>query len=451
MSIKNKDIFENAPIPKAVATLALPTMLSMLVTIFYNMADTFFVGQTGDPNQVAAVSLAMPVFILIMAVGNIFGVGGSSYISRSLGEGKLEEVKKTSAFCFYIGIAAGLVVMVFFLLAMNLVLKLIGADANTFDFAKEYLFYIALGSVFIVISTAFGNIVRAEGAAKVSMTGMMIGTVVNIVLDPIMILSLNMGVAGAAIATIIGNISSTVFYIIYIKKGNTILSINRHHLKITSRIVRNVVSIGIPASLNSVLMSFSNIILNNLLVSYGNNPVAAMGVAMKANMLVVFIQMGLGMGVQPLIGYCYGSKNIKRLKGVMKFSMLCNVIIGTVITICYFFSADSIVKIFIQDQQVVEYGARMLKVLMLSGPVIGIMFVFSFSFQAMGKAIQSLILSISRQGFVFLPVVIIANKFFGLDGIVFAQPVADIVSILIALVMFIQIISAAHKKYGDVE
>lgn len=158
MSIKNKDIFENAPIPKAVATLALPTMLSMLVTIFYNMADTFFVGQTGDPNQVAAVSLAMPVFILIMAVGNIFGVGGSSYISRSLGEGKLEEVKKTSAFCFYIGIAAGLVVMVFFLLAMNLVLKLIGADANTFDFAKEYLFYIALGSVFIVISTAFGNI-----------------------------------------------------------------------------------------------------------------------------------------------------------------------------------------------------------------------------------------------------------------------------------------------------
>ncbi len=449
MSIKNKDIFENAPIPKAVATLALPTMLSMLVTIFYNMADTFFVGQTGDANQVAAVSLAMPVFILIMAVGNIFGVGGSSYISRSLGEGKLEEVKKTSAFCFYIGIVSGLVVMVFFLLAMNIVLKLIGADPNTFDFAKEYLFYVALGSVFIVVSTAFGNIVRAEGAAKVSMTGMMIGTVVNIVLDPIMILTLNMGVAGAAIATIIGNISSTIFYIVYIKKGNTVLSINRHYLKITSRIVRNVVTIGIPASLNSVLMSFSNIILNNLLVSYGNNPVAAMGVAMKANMLVVFIQMGLGMGVQPLIGYCFGSGNINRLKGVMKFSMLCNVIIGTIITVAYFFSADSIVKIFIQDQQVVEYGAKMLKVLMLSGPVIGIMFVFSFSFQAMGKAIQSLILSISRQGFVFLPVVVIANKLFGLDGIVFAQPVADIVSIIIALVMFIQIIASEHKKHGE--
>ncbi len=443
----NKDVFEKQSVPKAVATLALPTILSMLVNVFYNMADTFFVGQTGDANQVAAVSLTMPIFMFIMAVGNIFGVGGSSYISRSLGEGKYEEVKKTSAFCFYMGIAAAIVVMIIFFVFMDPIVKGIGADENTYGFAKQYLTYIAAGSIFVVISMAFGNIVRSEGAAKVSMAGMMLGTVVNIVLDPIMILSMGMGVAGAAIATVIGNISTVIFYLIYLKKGKTILDISKSHFKITPKIVKNVLTIGIPASITNVLMGLSNVILNSLLVVYGNNPVAGMGVAMKANMLVVFVQMGLAMGTQPLVGYCFGSGNIKRLNSVMKFSMLCNVIMGSILTAVYYFSADTIVQIFISDAEVIKYGAQMLKALMLSGPVIGVMFVFSFSFQAMGKAIQALILSVSRQGFVFLPVVIIASKVLGLDGIIFAQPIADIASLLLAFIMFVQIIEKAKKHH----
>lgn len=443
----NKDVFENKSVPAAVAALAVPTVLSMLVTVFYNMADTFFVGQTGDANQVAAVSLAMPVFLFIMAVGNIFGVGGSSYISRSLGEGKHEEVKRTSAFCFYAGIAAGLVVMLLFFIFVDPVLSVIGADENTFGFAKKYLVYVAVGAVFIVLSNAYGNIIRAEGAAKVSMTGMMLGTVVNIVLDPVMILWMNMGVSGAAIATVIGNIATVVYYFIYLRRGKTVLSVSRSHFKVTKRIVKNILTIGIPASLNNVLMSCSNIILNMLLVVYGNNPVAGMGVAMKANMLVVFVQMGLAMGTQPLVGYCFGSGNIKRLNSVMRFSILCNVIMGSVLTACYYFGAESIVKVFISDEEVIRYGAQMLRALMLSGPFIGIMFVFSFSFQAMGKAVQSLVLSISRQGFVFLPVVLIASRVMGLDGIVFAQPIADIVSLVIALLMFVQIIRKAKKNH----
>ena len=443
----NKDVFEKQSVPKAVATLALPTILSMLVNVFYNMADTFFVGQTGDANQVAAVSLTMPIFMFIMAVGNIFGVGGSSYISRSLGEGKYEEVKKTSAFCFYMGIAAAIVVMIIFFVFMDPIVKGIGADENTYGFAKQYLTYIASGSIFVVISMAFGNIVRSEGAAKVSMAGMMLGTVVNIVLDPIMILYLGMGVAGAAIATVIGNISTVIFYLIYLKKGKTILDISKSHFKITKKIAKNVFTIGIPASITNVLMGLSNVILNSLLVVYGNNPVAGMGVATKANMLVIFVQMGLAMGTQPLVGYCFGSGNIKRLNSVMKFSMLCNVIMGSVLTAVYYFSADKIVQIFISDAEVIKYGAQMLKALMLSGPVIGVMFVFSFSFQAMGKAIQALILSVSRQGFVFLPVIIIASKIWGLDGIIFAQPIADIASLLLAFIMFLQIIEKAKKHH----
>ncbi|MCD7800782.1 MAG: MATE family efflux transporter [Ruminococcus sp.] len=445
----NIDVFEKYSVPKAVFTLATPTMLSMLVTIFYNMADTFFVGQTNDANQVSAVSLATPIFTIIMAVGNIFGIGGSSFISRALGQGNRNKVKNISSFCFYGAIIAGAIMMVLFFCFMNPILTLIGTSEGTIEYAREYLKYLFMGTIFIVLSYAFGNIVRGEGNAKISMAGMMIGTVVNIILDPIMIIALNMGVTGAAIATVIGNICSVIFYIIYFIKGNTILSISPKDFT-TKRIVKGVLLIGIPASLNNVLMSLSNIILNRFLYSYGDNAIAGMGVAMKANMLVVMLQLGLGAGIQPLVGYNFGSGNYKRMKNVMNFAMIVNVAIGTILTLIYLLFTENIVEIFIEDENVVAFGVQMLRALMLSGALIGIMFVFSFSFQAMGKAIPSLILSISRQGFVFLPVILIGSKLFGLQGIIYAQPIADLVSLLIALAMFL-IISKQMKNDNEIQ
>ena len=304
-------------------------------------------------------------------------------------------------------------------------------------FAENYLRYIGFGAVFVVLSNAFGNVVRGEGAAKASMFGMMLGTIVNIILDPIMILGMHMGVAGAAIATIIGNICSTVYYVIYLTGKKTILSISIRNFSMGEKIFKDVFSIGLPASINNVLMSTANIILNNFLVSYGDTPVAAMGVAMKANMLVVMLQLGLGMGIQPLIGYCYGAGNIKKMKKAMKFSMVCNVIMGSLLTLFYVFFSKQIVNVFIDDKAVVEFGIVMLRALMISGPFIGMMFIFNFSFQAMGKAIPSLILSLSRQGLVFLPVLVIANHFIGLNGLIYAQPAADIASLFIAFGMFL--------------
>ncbi|MBQ7067481.1 MAG: MATE family efflux transporter [Lachnospiraceae bacterium] len=440
----NQDVFEKYSIKKAVATLALPTMLSMLVTIFYNMADTLFVGWTNDPNQVAAVSLATPVFLLLMAVGNIFGIGGSTLISRLLGEKKEDKVKKVSSFCFYGCIVAGAVMTVVFLVGMPAILSLIGCSENTRGFAESYLTCIGIGAIFVVLSNAFGNVVRGEGAAKTSMFGMMLGTVVNIVLDPIMILVMDMGVAGAAIATIIGNICSVVYYVIYLCGKKTALSISIKNFSAKEGILLAVFSIGLPASINNVLMSTSNIILNNFLAGYGDNPVAAMGVAMKANMLVVMLQMGLAMGIQPLIGYCFGAGNIDKMKKVLKFSVVCNVILGSALTLFYVFFSKQIVNIFIDDIEVVNYGITMLRALMLSGPFIGMMFVFNFSFQAMGKAIPSLILSLSRQGLVFLPVLVIANHLVGLNGLIYAQPLADIASLFMAVLMYL-IIFRKHK------
>lgn len=435
----NQKVFEEYAIPKAVFTMALPTVLSMLVTVFYNMADTFFVGQTGDANQVAAVSLTTPVFLMLMAIGNIFGIGGSSYISRLLGEGKKDQVKYVSGFCFYGCIVFGLIMMGIFLGGMESILGLIGASENTYQFSKEYLTYIGYGAIFVVVSNAYGNIVRGEGAARISMIGMMLGTIVNIVLDPVMILWMDMGVAGAAVATIIGNICAVIFYLVYILRGNTLLSVSPKHFKMSEGIIGSVFAIGIPASFNNILMSVSNIVLNIYLASYGDDAVAGMGVAMKINILVVLTCLGVGMGVQPLVGYNYGAKNYIRMRGVMKFGILCNVVIGSTITLLYCLFTKPIVQAFINDDSVVRYGVQMLRVLMISAPFLGIMFVLNFSFQGMGKALPSLILSVGRQGLFFFPILIAANHFFGLNGIIYAQPLADVAAVCIATAMFFYI------------
>ena len=431
----NKQLFEEAPVSKAVAVMAIPTMISMLVVVFYNMADTFFIGQTGDPMQVAAVSLATPVFMVFMALGNLFGIGGSSAISRALGEKKIERARQISSFCCYGSLGLGIIMSLGFLVGMNGILKLIGASENTIGFARDYLTYIAFGGPFIMFGTAFGNILRGEGAAKESMIGNMIGTVTNIVLDPIMILMLGWGVVGAAVATVIGNIAASAFYLLYFLRKKSSLSIRLKDFHMGDRIAAGVMSIGIPASLNNILMSCANIVLNQVLISYGDTPVAAMGVASKANMLVVLLQIGLCAGIQPLIGYNYGARNKKRLLEVFKFTGLCAVIIGTLLTAVMVVARQTVIRAFIDDAEVIAYGIQMVIALQLSGPVLGILFLCINTIQGMGKAIPSLVLTICRQGLVFIPLVYILNGMFGLDGVVYAQAVADFISIVLSLVI----------------
>ena len=431
----NKQLFEEAPVSKAVAVMAIPTMISMLVVVIYNMADTFFIGQTGDPMQVAAVSLATPVFMVFMALGNLFGIGGSSAISRALGEKKIERARQISSFCCYGSLGLGIIMSLGFLIGMNGILKLIGASENTIGFARDYLTYIAFGGPFIMFGTAFGNILRGEGAAKESMIGNMIGTVTNIVLDPIMILMLGWGVVGAAVATVIGNMAASAFYLLYFLRKKSSLSIRLKDFHMGDRIAAGVMSIGIPASLNNILMSCANIVLNQVLISYGDTPVAAMGVASKANMLVVLLQIGLCAGIQPLIGYNYGARNKKRLLEVFKFTGLCAVIIGTLLTAVMVVARQTVIRAFIDDAEVIAYGIQMVIALQLSGPVLGILFLCINTIQGMGKAIPSLVLTICRQGLVFIPLVYILNGMFGLDGVVYAQAVADFISIVLSLVI----------------
>lgn len=455
----NTKIFAEYKVPRAVAAMALPSMMGMLINIIYNLADTFFVGQTGDSNQVAAVSVSMPLFFFFLAIGNLFGIGGCAFISRSLGEGKKDKVKTISSFCIYGALVLGIFIGILFFFFREPLLYLVGASDNTIGFAQDYLKWVAVGAPFSVLSITVCNLVRGEGAAKISMVGSVLGQIVNVILDPIFILGsgdklfgitlpfgLDMGVAGAAIATVLGNVFSVVFFLVYFLRGKSILSITPKRFSMKNGIAKGVINVGLPASLNNLLMSISNIIVNIVLVSYGDNAVAAMGVAMKANMLVIMLQIGLAQGVQPLIGYCYGAKNYTRMKKCMGFSIVCNIVIGTVMMLFYLVFRENVISMFIDDAEVVSLGVKMLTAIMSPGPVIGIMFVLNFAFQGMGKGIQSFILSVGRQGLVYIPLLFILNKLVGLDGIIWAQAAADFVCVIMSIIMFIFVMKGINKK-----
>ncbi len=431
------EIFENYSIPKAVATLALPTMLSMIVVVIYNMVDTFFVAKIGDPNQIAAVSLAHPAFMLFMAAGNIFGIGGSSYLSRSLGEKKIDRVKHISSFCVWSAVVLGVLMGILYLAFLDPILKLCGASEATLPYAETYLSIVAWGAPATVLSFVFGNICRAEGAAKESMFGQMLGSVINIILDPIFILGFGWGVGGAAIATVIANILSDVYYLVYIIHSHrSQLTLDPRKYAINDGILGNVLAIGLPASLTNLLMSASQMVSNNFLASYGDIPVAAMGISGKAGMFVHLGMIGLAGGVVSLIGYNYGAKNFDRMRGVTRFAMLCNLVIGVVMGSVFFLASNFIIRIFMNDPEVISYGVPMLRAMMLSSPFVGSLFVINNCFQAWGKATPALILSICRQGLIFLPVLIVANALVGLNGIIYAQPIADAVSTILSFGMY---------------
>lgn len=318
---------------------------------------------------------------------------------------------------------------------MNPLLKVLGSSENTYQFSKDYLFYIALGAPFIFFANTFGHTVRGEGAASASMIGGMIGTVVNIIFDPVFILIFNMGTAGAAIATVLGNIFGCVYYIYYFKRKSHFLSINFKDFYFLGKAARKTVALGIPAGVNSALMSGSNIVLNNKLVSYGDAPVAAMGVAIKVYLLIVFIHMGIANGIQPLLGYCFGAKKKERFIKIFNFSGFLTILIGTILTAVYIIFSSEIIEFFINDREVVEYGKKMLIATSASGPILGILFLCINSMQAVERPFPATLVSICRQGFIFIPLLYVLDKIFGLNGINFTQAAADYISIILSMIL----------------
>ena len=444
MQDKTTEIFRDAPVPKAVISNVVPSIISMIMVLIYNLADTFFIGQTKNAYMVAAISVATPAFLLFMAIGMLFGIGGTSLISRSLGEGKTEKAKSTSAFCFWTGLVIGLIAMVLIFIFAEPVSRAVGASDDTVGYASQYLRIVATSIPFLIISNSFSNIIRAEGKANVAMLGMLIGNMINIVLDPVMILGFGWDVAGAAVATVLGNIFAAVFYIWHLVSKNALLSIHPKYYQAKNGIAAGVLAIGIPASLNSIMMSLSNIIVNNIMINYGDMAVAGLGVAMKVNMIVVMLLIGLGTGIQPLLGYCFGAGNRKRYMAVLKFSLILAFCLSAVMTVICYCGADPLVHAFLEDQDAFSYGMSFARIYIYSGPVMGLLFVFINAIQSTGAALPALILSVSRQGIIYLPVLFLfRNIFDSATMLAAAQPITDYLSTALAVILFL----LTYRKY----
>ena len=437
MEQKSLEVFESMPVPKAVFKNALPAMAAMLMVLVYNLADTFFIGQTHDALQVAAVSLATPVFLIFMALGTVFGMGGTSVISRALGEGRKDYAKKVCSFCMWGCVIVGVVMAALFLIFMEQMLSLIGASSDTWDLAKTYLMIVVCSGPFVLISNCYANVIRTEGESGRACIGQLLGNLLNVVLDPIMILGFGWNIAGAAIATVIGNVFGAGYYISYFLRGKSSLSVRLKDFTLREKVCSSVLAIGVPAALGSMLMSVSQIIINSQMAEYGDMAIAGMGVAMKVVTITGMVCIGLGQGVQPLLGYCVGAKLWKRFKDVFKFSFIFSFILGVVLTvICYLFT-NQIVSAFLADVTAFDYAVQFAKILLTTSPIFGVFYVLTNALQAMGAATASLVINLSRQGIIFIPVLFILKAVLGLTGLVWAQPVADILSILLAAVLYV--------------
>lgn len=429
-------ILDSMPVKKAIWALAIPTMVGMLIQVIYNMTDTFFIGKLNNPNMVAAISISMPIFMIIQAFGNVFAIGGASLISRLLGKGENENASEAGAISFWSALIICTIASVLGLIFMEPILMFCGASANTVGFGKSYLMIMLLGSPFIGMQMALGGLLRSEGATKESMNGMMIGSILNMVLDPIFILLLDMGVAGAALATTIGNMIGFSYYIVFYLKKHGVISISLKHFSFNRKAYADIFKIGIPASVGMILMSIGFALANVFAASFGDDVVAANGVVMRVTNIAIMLTMGLAQGCQPLMGYSYGAKKYDRLLETIKRTIIIGTIMCSIFALLFILFSEIWIKVFINDTNVIELGVKIIRVFVLAMPFLGVQMVLMTMFQSLGKTAESLVISLGRQGLFFIPALIIFSSVWGFDGFVFAQPASDIATTFLSLILF---------------
>jgi putative MATE family efflux protein len=435
MKYTGTQLMESAPVSKAIIRLALPMMAAMIAQSIYNMTDMFFIGQTGDPNMVAAVSLAFPIFMLSQALGNIFAVGSSSYISRLLGVKNYDESRNASSVCFYVSLIAGLLLTVLLLCFKTPVITHIGASEGTLTHVDGYYSIVVLFMPFAVVGTLFSGLLRSEGATDKAMILQLIGIVLNIILDPIFISVFGWGTKGAAWATIAGQLASFAYGVWYVRSKRTALSIALKHNKPNRTMVKEIFSIGIPSGLSNFLMSIAAILGNRIAAGYGDYVVAGSGVQLRITSLCFMLVFALTMGYQPFAGFNYGAKNFERLKKGFIFTLIVSTALCAMGCIIFFFFGDAFIRFFINDAQTIEAGALMLRVFIIGLFFMGIQTTFMTSYQALGKSFEATLVTLGRQLLFYVPLLYILNGLFGFKGFIFAMPLADIFTAFLALVL----------------
>lgn len=435
MRDSNIEVMEKMPIPSAILRLAIPTVFSTIISIIYNLTDTYFIGLLDDPIQLGAISLAFPVFTFLQAVGNMFGLGAPSYISRCLGAKKYDEVRKTSAVSIYVTVIITFVLTLLILIFMEPILSLIGTSSDTVSPTKNYLHIIVGFAVILILQIILPALLRAEGKAKEAMIGMVIGTVVNIVLDPVMILALHMGVAGAAWATVIGNFCAVVFYVVVYLKGNTSLSIQPKDFKPSLQIFKEVIKIGLPSTIAQTLSSIMLILFNNLAVGYGDQVISAYGVAVKMITVEFMIIFGYVQGYVPLAGYNFGAGNVKRMINGLKFTIVTGTGICLLFLIPFTVLAPTYMGAFTTNREIIEIGTLFLHAQAWAVPIMAIQTSLMSTFQATGQAMRALVINLGRQCLFYLPFLYLFNHLWGMNGLLHVQMVSDLATTIVAVLI----------------
>lgn len=447
-------LFEQTPIPKAVITLAVPTIISSLVMVIYNLADTYFVGILNDPIQNAAVTLAAPVLLAFNAVNNLFGVGSSSMMSRSLGKKDYETVYRSSAFGFYCALGCGILFSLFFTAFSTPMLNLLGADEETVAATADYLKWtVSFGAVPAILNVVMAYMVRSEGASLHASIGTMSGCLLNIVLDPIFILpwGLNMGAAGAGLATFLSNCVACIYFfvLLFVKRGRTYVCIQLSKLHFSKPVVMGICGVGIPAAIQNLLNVTGMTILNNFTSSYGSDAVAAMGIVQKINMVPLYIALGLSQGIMPLISYTYASGNIDRMKKTLTFSFKITLSFMTVVTLGYYFGAGGLTSLFMKNQVIIDYGTRFLHGLCLGLPFLCIDFLGVGVFQACGLGKNALIFALLRKIVLEIPALYILNYLYPLYGLAYAQFTSEVILAIAAVVVLVRLFKKLQKPASE--
>ena len=409
--------------------LALPVVLSSIVTIVYNLVDTYFIAQTGNALLVAGVSVCGPIFTILMAFGNIFGQGGSSLLSRLLGQKRIGDAGRVSAFCFWIALACGAVVGGTLLALREPFLRLLGCSPDTLPYARQYGTVLLLGAPLIVVNFIHMNLLRCEGMPGMSMAGTVIGAVVNIILDPLLIP--RTGAAGAAVATVIGYACSVAFLLAVVLKKSSVLSV-RPVLKIEAPFAKDILSIGVTAAITNIASSLCVILVNQKLLVYGDDKIAAMGIVLKITMIVQMILVGFSFGGVPLFGFLSGAGEQKKIRSLLRFCLLFLSALSLTMTLVVCLAAGPLLRLITPDEALVALGTPMLRWQVAGSVFAGIVMLTTCLSQATGKANAALALSLSRQGVVFVAVLFIASHFLGYTGILASQCAADALSAVLA-------------------
>lgn len=436
------EIFESKPVPSALARMAIPTIVSQLITLIYNIADTWFIGQTNNPYMVAASSLVLTIFLMTAAIANLFGVGGGSLVVRLLGRKDEEEAKKVASLSLVFAAGASLAFSLLCLIFMDPLLRLLGASGNTIGYARQYLlFVVVIGGLPTVLANTMSAMVRNIGYSREAGFGLGMGGVLNVILDPVfmfVILPDGYEVAGAAIATMLSNVITLVYFVfVYCRlKGKTVLVLPRRIEKVRRESLSSLFSVGIPAAMALVLFDVTNMVINKLAAGHGDIELAAIGIVLKVERLPLNIGIGICLGMMPLVAYNYASKNHKRMKAFFVAARRAGLFISVLCVIFYRVCAPYIMGSFISDADTVRFGTEFLQSRCFATPFMFLSFHMVHFMQAVDQGKVSFEMAVIRQILLNIPILFLMNYLFGMSGIVWTQMIADAINSLISYIIY---------------